>query len=65
MGKHIDHAAKQQALADIKNGLNMSEASEKHGGTETKLSKVCGTGQTAKKLIVITLSFSEKLQTAF
>ena len=37
MGKHIDHSAKQQTLADIKNGLKVSEASAKHGVTETTI----------------------------
>ena len=37
MGKHIDPSAKQQALADIKNGLAVKEAAQKHGVTETSI----------------------------
>lgn len=31
MGKHIDSTTQNQLLADIKNGMKVSEASAKHG----------------------------------
>lgn len=37
MAKHIDPSAKQEALADIKNGMKVSEVSAKHGVTQTTL----------------------------
>ncbi len=37
MGKHVDSSAKQQALVDIKNGLTVSEASDKYHVTETTI----------------------------
>lgn len=37
MAKHIDPSAKQEALVDIKNGMNVAEASAKHHVTPTTL----------------------------
>jgi len=37
MARHIDSAAKQAALADIKNGMKVAEASKKHGVTDNTI----------------------------
>lgn len=37
MAKHIDQAVKQSVLADIKNGVKVSEASMKHGVTDVTI----------------------------
>ena len=37
MVKHIDLSVKQAALADIKNGMKVSEASAKHGVTDNTI----------------------------
>lgn len=37
MAKHIDPAVKQAILADIKNGMKVSEAATKHHATDTTI----------------------------
>ena len=37
MGKHVDASVKQAVLADIKNGLKVSEAAAKHGTTDNTI----------------------------
>ncbi len=37
MAKHIDPAVKQAVLADIKNGMRVTEAARKHGTTDATI----------------------------